>query len=196
MSVRKNDFERWGVEALWERSLSDDLSLSRAVRNAKMLTRFVPACLVASYGSTTWAALWEFARRQFIITRIYSPRMWWFALLGSMFSVVGLWGGIGLAIWAMATRPAFWWVSAVAGVMFLGCQVCRTLLRQELVVRLLPNDRDAMRTARWADWLGFWAWGLLMLAVIVSSAWGRTIAWRGIRYRIKAPLKIEVIGRV
>lgn len=193
MAVRKNDFEQWGVEALWARSLSDDLSLSRAVRKAKMLTRFVPACVVASYGSTTWAGLWEFARRQFIITRIYSPRMWWFGLFGSMLSIAGLWGGMGLAVWAMATRPAFWWASMVVGVTFLGCQVCRAMLRQELAARLLPKERSAMRAARWADWLGFWAWGLLMLAVILSSARGRTIVWRGIRYRINGPLKIEVI---
>jgi hypothetical protein len=195
MAVRKTDFQQLGVEAIWARSLSDDLSLSRAVRRAGMSTRFVPACVVASHITMTWADLWEFARRQFIITRIYSPKMWWFGLVGTLLSVAGLWGGLVLAGWAIATRPTLWWVFFMVGAAFGACQVCRTVVRQELAARLLPKERSAMRAARWADWLGFWAWGILMLAVIIASAGGRTIVWRGIRYRIKGPTKIEVLAQ-
>ena len=193
MSIRKKDFDRLEIERIWSHSLSDDLSISRAVRTDGLMIRFVPACVVASYGSTTWAALWEFARRQFIITRIYSPRMWCFALVSAIYSVVGLWGSLALAVWAIAARPAFWSIPVAAGAVFLLCQVYRAAQRQELAARLLPKDQAAMRPARWADWLGFWAWGLVMLAVIVCSAWGRTIIWRGIGYRINEPMDIDII---
>lgn len=193
MAVRRADFERLGIERLWQRSLSDDLSLSRAIRKAKYLTRFVPACMIASYESTTWLRLWEFARRQFIITRVYAPRMWSFGLFGATLSVVGLWGGLGLAVWGLAARPEFWIEYIAVGVVFLGCQIFRAVLRQELAVRLLPKEKTALRAARRADWFGFWAWGILLLAVIISSAFGRTIKWRGVRYRLKSPTKIEVV---
>ena len=193
MAVRRVDFERFEIEQVWSRSLSDDLSLSRAVRSAKMMTRFVPGCMIASYESTTWRRLWEFARRQFIITRIYAPRMWLFGLFGSTLSVVGLWGGLGLAIWGLMCRPAFWAEYVAFGSVFLGCQIFRAVLRQELAVRLLSKEKTALRAARRADWFGFWAWGLLLLAVILSSAVGRTITWRGIRYRLNGPTKIDVL---
>lgn len=193
MAVRRTDFERLEIERLWGRSLSDDLSLSRAIRKAGLRTRFVPACMIASYESMTWARMWEFARRQFIITRVYAPRMWMFGLFGAVLSVVGLWGGLGLAVWGLAARPTFWVEYVAAGAVYLGCQVFRAVLRQELAARLLPKDRAAMRAARWADWLGFWAWGLVLLAVIAASAVGRTIMWRGIRYRIDGPTKIEIL---
>ena len=61
MAVRRRDFERLGIEHLWSRALSDDLSISRAIRRAGLRTRFVPACMVASYQSMTWVKLWEVA---------------------------------------------------------------------------------------------------------------------------------------
>ena len=193
MAVRRADFIRLDIPRLWARSLSDDLSLSRAVRKAGMRTRFVPACMIASYITTTWSKLWEFARRQFIITRIYAPRLWLFGLLGALFSVAGLWGGLVLTAYAVAVRPAFWLEYAAVGVVFLTCQMIRAIIRQKLAFRLLEGEREALRLARWADWLGFWVWGWLMLAVIVASAFGNTIQWREIRYRIHGATDIEII---
>jgi len=110
-----------------------------------------------------------------------------------MLSVVGLWGGLALAVWGLAARPRFWVEYVAVGVVFLGCQIFRAVVRQRLAVRLLPAEKDAMRAAKRADWLGFWAWGILLLAVILSSAVGRTIRWRGIRYRINGRTRIEIL---
>ena len=47
------------------------ISLSYAVKDAHKKVEFVPGCLVATSESTTWAKLFEFGRRQFVITRFY-----------------------------------------------------------------------------------------------------------------------------
>ncbi len=196
MAIRRELFERLEIDRIWSASLSDDLSVSQAVRKAGLRTYFAPACVVASYVSTTWSALWEFARRQFIITRIYAPAMWLFGLCGAVLSVAGLWGGLALSVWAISARPVFWiGYMALFGV-FLVCQIVRAALRQRMASRLLPDDQSAMRSARWADWLGFWAWCILLLVVIAASAVGRTITWRGIRYRIHSPTEIEILDSV
>ena len=69
---------------------------------AGMRVFFVPACLVASYESTTWRQLFEFGRRQFLITRISAPRTWRFGLYSCLYSILGLWVGAGLAVYASA----------------------------------------------------------------------------------------------
>ncbi len=194
MAIRKDLFERLQIDRLWSASLSDDLSISRAVRKAGLKTYFVPACVVASYVSVTWPQLWEFAQRQFVITRIYAPRMWLVGLLGSAFSVAGLWGGLALSVWALSAMPAFWMEYVAMFAVFLGCQIIRAILRQRMAVRLLPNDRAALRAARRADWFGFWAWGIVLLTIIVSSAVGRTITWRGIRYLVHSPTEIKILS--
>jgi len=51
-----------------------------------------------------------------------------------------------------------------------------------------------MRAACAADILAFWLWSFLMLLLIISSAFGRTICWRGIRYKLLGPTEIVVEG--
>lgn len=77
MAIRVDRFRAFGLDTLWTKVLSDDLSLSAAVRQHGMKMAFVPACMIASYETTTWSKFFEFARRQFVITRIYAPGMWW-----------------------------------------------------------------------------------------------------------------------
>jgi hypothetical protein len=44
-----------------------------------------------------------------------------------------------------------------------------------------------MKAACIADVLAFWLWSLLLLVIILSSAFGRTLCWRGIRYKLVRP---------
>jgi len=67
MAIRVDVFREIGLDKIWPRTISDDLSLSRAVKKAGKKVEFVPACLVASYESTTWRKLFEFAQRGYEI---------------------------------------------------------------------------------------------------------------------------------
>jgi len=197
MAIRVEVFRRLGIEKIWSRALSDDLLLSRAVKKAGMKVVFVPACLVASYTSTTWRELFEFGRRQFLITRISAPRTWWFALLTSLYSVLGVWGGAGLAVYAadefLVSSFEFLVILAVP-IVFLARQLIQAILRQKMISRLLEKHLPQMKAAISADILGFWIWPLLVLSLVLSSAFGRTIRWRGIRYKLLGPTEIIVMG--
>ncbi len=83
----------------------------------------------------------------------------------------------------------FFTVTAAA---ILLSQFIRAVIRQRMICRLLQKDKKAMRAAAWADILLFWVWGIILLIGIVSSAFGKTICWRGIRYRINSPLDVVV----
>jgi len=194
MAVRVADFRRLGLPALWERTLSDDLSLSQAVKKAGMSVIFVPSCLVASYESTTWGQLYEFCRRQFLITRVYAPLTWWLGLLSSLGSVLGLWGTAALAAYAWTIGAPHRLFYLAVPVLSLVSQLVRVLLRQSMIARLLGEQALSTRLATYADVLGFWFWSLLQLIFILSSAWGRTICWRGIRYRLTSPTDIEILS--
>ena len=193
MAIRMKDFRELGVEQIWEKALSDDLSLSRAVRRHHRKMVFVPACMIASFHTTTWKKLFEFSRRQFIITRIYSPLMWLFGLLNTALGIVTLWGSLIVAIWALRFDWAFAWVYSLLSVLFWGLQLLRAILRQKIIATLLPQYEEQMKTARYADLFLFWAWSILLFIIILSSAVGRTITWRNIRYRLNGPLDIQVM---
>ena len=195
MAIRSDVFRRLEVDKIWPKSLSDDLSLSYAVKKAGLKVAFVPACLVASYEATSWAKLFEFGRRQFLITRVSAARTWWFGLLSTLFSVLGLWGTAGVAIYAALTGQGHVHLFLAVPVLFFVGQMFRALLRQKMISKLLRKDYHKMKFAMVADILFFWVWSLLMLFFIISSAFGRTIVWRGIRYKLLGPTETIVIAR-
>lgn len=197
MAIRVDVFRKLGIDKLWPKVLSDDLSLSCAVKKAGLKVAFVPACLVASYERATWRSLFEFSRRQFLITRVSTPRIWWLGLLSSVYSMLGTWGATGLAIYAAIVRHKDLPIFIAIPVVFYICQLVRVILRQRMARKLLAEDRRALKAAYVADILAFWFWSLLLFVLIVASAFGRTICWRGIRYRVLSPTEtiIESNGK-
>jgi cellulose synthase/poly-beta-1,6-N-acetylglucosamine synthase-like glycosyltransferase len=194
MAIRVDVFRKLGLDKLWPKTLSDDLSLSVAVKKAGMIVAFVPACLVASHEVTTWQELFEFARRQFIITRVSAPLTWLFGLFSGLYSVLGIWAAAGVAIYAGVIGHENLPIFAAVPVVFFTSQLIRAILRQRMAGKLLEQERQKIRAARVADILGFWLWSILMLILIISSAFGRTIRWRGIRYKLLGPTEIIVEG--
>jgi cellulose synthase/poly-beta-1,6-N-acetylglucosamine synthase-like glycosyltransferase len=193
MAIRVDVFRELGLDKTWPNSLSDDLSLSVAVKKAGKLVRFVPACLVASYTDTTWRQLFEFAHRQFLITRVCAPRTWWVGLCGTFFSVLGIWAGAALAIYAAIISDKHFVLFTAVPVVFFVSQLTSAVLRQKMVSKLLEKDYNRMKAAAAADIFFFWAWSFLMLVFIISSAFGRTITWRGIRYKLLGPTETIIV---
>jgi ceramide glucosyltransferase len=195
MAVRLADFRRLNMAEIWSRSLSDDLSLSVAVKRAGMTIAFVPQCLVASLESTTWPRLYEFGRRQFLITRVYAPQAWWLGFLCSLGSVAGLWGSLALAMHAAAIHAQHLVLYGAVPALFFAGQLLRAVLRQLVAVRMLPEHLARLFPAAVADVLGGWFWSLVLFTMLLCSAFGRTIRWRGIRYRLDGPGQTTVLSQ-
>jgi cellulose synthase/poly-beta-1,6-N-acetylglucosamine synthase-like glycosyltransferase len=218
MAIRVDVFNQLGIDKIWLTALSDDLSLSYAVKKARKKVVFVPACLVASYESTTWRELFEFGRRQFLITRVTTPHNWWFGLCSSLYSILGLWAGAALAIYAATNHqlPFSNYHSPITNyqlsifvavpVLFFTAQFIRAVLRQKMADKLLNYEPQplcfakrssggALKAACIADLLFFWLWSPLMLVLILSSAFGRTICWRGIHYKLLSPTETIVLNK-
>ena len=194
MAIRTDMFHRTGLADIWSRAVSDDLCLTYAVKKAHKKVAFVPACLVASYEATRWSGLFEFGRRQFVITRVTLPGSWWFGLMSALYSVLGSWGALAIAVvQSVYSAPHAGWYFLVPAVFFVG-QVFRAALRQRMITRILPEDAARMAAARWADILGASLWTWVLLACILGSAVGRTITWRGIRYRLVGRTAVERVG--
>jgi ceramide glucosyltransferase len=192
MAVRVELFRQLGIEELWANAICDDLTLSYAVRKAGKTIRFVPACLVASYEQTNWRDFFSFGRRQFLLTKVATPGTWWFGLLSSCYSVLGLYGGAAVAIYAYYAANAHWKLYAAVPAIFFFGHLFRAILRQRLIFKLLPGDVSAMKAARFIDITVGWLLSLVLLGVIISSVFGRRVRWRGITYKLVSPTKTIV----
>jgi len=191
MAIRAETFRKLHLDKLWATAVSDDLCLSSTVRKAGLKIMYVPACLVASYEHTTWPKLFEFTRRQFLITRVNMHGVWVFAVFCSIYSLAGLWGSAAATITAAVTKQPYTWFYVSVPVMFFVGQLIRSILRQKMIAKLLPEEASNIKSAAIVDILGNCVWSWLLFGCIVSSAFGRTITWRGIRYKMISPTKTE-----
>jgi ceramide glucosyltransferase len=194
MAIRIEEFRRLGLPQIWSNTLSDDLSLSQAVKRAGMKIFFVPECLVASFESMTWPKVLEFGRRQFLITRVYAPCTWWLGMLSSLGSVVGLWGTAALAIHAAQVHAGHALFIVAIPCLFLAGQLARVIYRQLTAAQILTEHLPQLVPGALADVFGCWFWSIVLLASLLSSAFGRTIRWRGIRYRIVSPTRTLILN--
>jgi hypothetical protein len=72
-------------------------------------------------------------------------------------------------------------------------QLTRAVLRQITVAKTLSEHLSQLLPAAIADVFGCWLWSLVLFVLMLSSAVGRTIRWRGIRYRLVSPTQIRVL---
>ncbi|MFA6424909.1 MAG: glycosyltransferase family 2 protein [Phycisphaerae bacterium] len=187
MAVRVDVFKKLGIDKIWRTAASDDLTISRAVKKAGLIVAFVPVCLSASYEQTNWKGLFEFVRRQFIITRITMPGTWVFGLFSAVFSIFGLWGFAAIAAAVYFKGTGRWELFVAAAAVFFVSQITRAVMRQSVIFKLLPEDAEKMKIAAMADIVGGPIWSIVLLACIISSAFTRTIKWRGVKYKLISP---------
>lgn len=79
-------------------------------------------------------------------------------------------------------------------ILFFSEQLFSAILHQKMISKILQKDRPKLKLACAADILFFWAWSILLLFLIISSAFGRTICWRGIHYKLPGPSETNIVS--
>lgn len=194
MAVRVATAQEGGLLDLLRGSLTDDYAMTRMARRLGRRVYFVPRCLVASPAAMGLAELVNFAHRQYLITRVCAPGLYaaalgFHALFVSAF--VSAWVVLGVEL---ARGAGGWRWIIPAGAIALtaaGHQVRagfrRRAVRNAFGERGLDRLACALRLDRWATPLWMTLHGLL----IVRAGFGRTMCWRGIRYRLDGPQKVQ-----
>jgi len=202
MAIRRDVFDQIGLKEIWAKAISDDYALTYAAKKLGYKLLFVPSCLVASHMTTAWKDLLELCKRQLLITRVSAAGTWWFGFASSLMSILGPWGSLGLTITSAMNRSSCdqwgmsfpWWpVWMLFTFAFFSAQAGQAWIRQGMIGHLFPDEVEAMKKARFADICFFWIWSFILTGSILASAVGRTICWRGIRYRLLGPTEVAIL---
>jgi cellulose synthase/poly-beta-1,6-N-acetylglucosamine synthase-like glycosyltransferase len=184
-AMRRETFDRLHIREAWDGALSDDYAITRAARMAGVHIRFVPSCLVPSYGECGWRELLEFTTRQIKITRVYHPGLWRAGLFAqTLFSTAF----IALTIAAPASASA----GALLFVIY-ALAAGKSWIRLNGVLAILP--RAALSKYTWFYILSSPVVALLFVYNMLRSAFSKEIMWRHIRYSLISPNKTLVLGR-
>ena len=192
-SVRRSTFDRAGVRQAWQGALTEDYPAWKAIKKTRPARGFRTEVPFGFAGSVPMDDLFEFGRRQYLITRVYAPGFWWLAILGELLFSVTFWGGLTLEAGSWFAREGATWMSSFLVTLY-GLAALRAGIRQSVARAMFPRWHDALRRSRVID---IWAQPFLALCnlgLILTSAFGRKITWRGIRYQLDGPEQTRVLG--
>jgi cellulose synthase/poly-beta-1,6-N-acetylglucosamine synthase-like glycosyltransferase len=193
-AIRRERFEQSNVIEFWNGSVSDDFSLTHALRQSGLPILFAPECMVPTMADCDAAGLLEFTNRQIIITRVYESRLW-------------LLGGFAHALYCGAVL--------IGAELFIGNLVTGAtalhILSLALIPPMLSMGRGVLRLAAimevLPDWKAKllsdgWIWTFLAAIAPVLALWNtavalfsRQIRWRGIRYELVSPTQTRILAR-
>ena len=191
-AIRTDDFKKLGLPEAWRGSLSDDLVVSRLLRETGLRVGYEPNCLVNSTADFDWLKLVEFLRRQFVVVRVYAPLWWQFGFWTGLVGNLCFWGTFALA-GCLAANEGPWAIPLAGGLLWYLAGAVRARLAARIVRPFVVVSNVEYRSVAQ---LNVWGWPLVSLATwlgIVSGAIGRTIVWRGIRYRLDSPRHTTIL---
>ncbi|MBM3803898.1 MAG: glycosyltransferase [Acidimicrobiia bacterium] len=203
MAVRKRTFDETRVLDYWSQSISDDYSMTQAMKAAQLRVHYEPRCLLGSYGRCCWSELLEWTTRQVILTKVYSRKLWWLALVSQWtFCLVWWWALAGVAVLSLApmwhkVTFAIWSGGApkyalVSGLLYFFGAV-RGWYRVSTIQHLRPERREWIQNFRWAYvWL-FPLGSTLMAYNLARSMFASSVEWRGVRYEFGVAGELRVI---
>lgn len=197
-AVRRADFEALGVVKLWDRALSDDYQMTRAMREAGRAIRFVPQAMIPSHDRTTFGGFWQFARRQIIITRICGPEIWRAGFLLCLNFTAGGCAALGLFIAAALGwigNTAIMWAALAGWAAIMGLASMKAYFRQKGLRLVLGPPAVTWQDFLW-DVGGVNLSGVLHMALMISSIGCRRFAWRHTIYEMVSPDETRVLGRI
>jgi cellulose synthase/poly-beta-1,6-N-acetylglucosamine synthase-like glycosyltransferase len=192
-AIRRATFERLDVRERWRGTVSDDYALTRALREAGLPVRFVPACLTAALEDCRFGELFEFTTRQMKITRVYAPHLWKIVLASNLLFVLVFFGGLLLAAARAALGLSFEWPLALVCVIFL-LGVWKAFFRLRAAALVLEEHHERLRAGLWAQLLLWPLTAALFLYNALAAAASRRIVWRGVRYELKSPTETAIIS--
>ncbi len=193
-AISRERFEQCNVLEFWAGSISDDFSLTHALRQYGLPIQFAPECMVPTIFDCNAAGLLEFTNRQIIITRVYESRLWVMGGLAHAFYCGAIFLGVGLFIGDQITGAPgiqLLTLALIPPVLSMG----RGVLRLASLMEVLPEWKAKLLVDGWiwtflaavAPFLGLWN--------TLVALFSRQIRWRGIRYQLLSPGQTRILTR-
>ncbi len=194
-AIRRSTFAKLDVSERWRGTVSDDFTITRVLKEAKLPIHFTPHCIVASVGDCGFKELFEFTTRQIKITRVYASHLWLPLLLGSALFALVFFGGFILLILQILKILSPTIVLPLALIVIFTLGATKSFIRWRTITIPLGEYRPALNRDLIAH-IFLWPFAsLLYLYNAIVAGFSRRITWRGITYELKSPTEAVIISR-
>jgi len=185
---------RGGLKNRLKGALTEDYQFTTMCRDLQMRVFFPNRLLIGSSIALDCRGFFNFAYRQYVLTRVYAPKLFVLVLL-----ILGLYVVGTIVAWRSLIEACLngrtidhWLPPALALAAVFVANQLRSTYRRRVIARALGPEaladlKTAMRIDRWATT----GWMILHWLLVLRACFGRTLRWRGITYRLNGPQNVE-----
>jgi len=174
--------------------LTDDYPITKMCRDLDLLVRYVPRCLAATPVDFTLHSFWTFARRQYIITRIYVPGIFWFSLTVLTLWLAGFVAAIALTVIGFSKHGVAWQSIAPLSAMLIVALLhqMRAHYRTATIRAAFGQSMvDQLRVTTMIDRFLTPLWIFVHWLIVLSALSSNRFTWRGYRYQLDGPRQVK-----
>lgn len=192
-AVRREDLPRLRLGERWRSVLSDDLVLTRAVREAGLRIEYAPAALVATHEGGDRATCLEWCLRQMTMASLYLPVVRTYA--ATAFAIFD--GAIVLGVAALALGAVVSWTFLVPAALFLvtvPSSLAKAFLRRRALFLGSKQVAAAWRVPALRSAGAVLAVPWVMAYGLLRTRRLEVVRWRGRAYDVRDPERVRLLS--
>jgi cellulose synthase/poly-beta-1,6-N-acetylglucosamine synthase-like glycosyltransferase len=198
LAIRIDVLQKCKVLDYYEKALVQDVPLFNILKSHGYTIEFVPSVLMINRESVTLSSLVPWIQRQLLWAILYHSSWWKIVMHGILVTIVPL---LLLTLIATSTLLNETFIAVLASLTligYVGITLCQLLLLEYLVRRIIKKRNEF---TKWLTPLKLIAFIPAMILTqlfypkaLLFALFSRNIEWRGINYRIDAPLKVKMLN--
>ena len=198
LGIRIDVLQKCKVLDYYEKALVQDVPLFNILKSHGYTIEFVPSVLMINRESVTLSSLVPWIQRQLLWAILYHSSWWKIVMHGILVTIVPLLLLTLIATTAFFNQPFIAVVASLTLIGYVGITLCQLLLLEYLVRRIIKKRNEF---TKWLTPLKLIAFIPAMILTqlfypkaLLFALFSRNIEWRGINYRIDAPLKVKMLN--
>lgn len=198
LAIRIDVLQKCKVLDYYEKALVQDVPLFNILKSHGYTIEFVPSVLMINRESVTLSSLVPWIQRQLLWAILYHSSWWKIVMHGILVTIVPL---LLLTLIATSTLLNETFIAVLASLTligYVGITLCQLLLLEYLIRRIIKKRNEF---TKWLTPLKLIAFIPAMILTqlfypkaLLFALFSRNIEWRGINYRIDAPLKVKMLN--
>ncbi len=198
LAIRIDVLKKCNILDYYEKALVQDVPLFDILKKQGYTIEFVPSVLMINRESVTLSSLVPWIKRQLLWAILYHSSWWKIVMHGILVTLVPLLLLTLIATSTFLNQPFIAILATSSLVGYAVITLCQLLLLEYLVRRIVKKRNEC---TKWLTPLKLIAFipamiltQLLYPKALLFALFSRNIEWRGIHYRIDAPLKVKMLN--
>ncbi len=197
MAIQRHLLTQEKILGVWQKVLSEDITAAVMIEDEGLEIQFIPSLIMVNRESCTLQGCWQFVKRQFFWTRLYSPQ-WTFIATQAFFRLIVLLSAALLLPISLLKGDSLTTMVVIGGlaIYFVSIGISIFSIQKNVQGKLIERGEVLAPCSAFVFpklVFSFLIAHLIVLGGTLSALGMQSIQWREINYQIENKLDIRML---